>query len=111
MTTVRVSLRARQEARALAEATGRPISEVIEDAILAERRRLFWRRFREAAARAGEQAEAELFEVRCSTAWRVTVPRGERAAAARRRLGRRFRASNRPRTRRRGAAGARDQQR
>jgi len=65
-TTIRISRRARLEARSLADATGKPMSQAVEDAIHAERRRVFWRQFREAAARVGdgpeEQAETELFE-------------------------------------------------
>jgi hypothetical protein len=69
-TTIRISRRARQEARALADATGKPMSQAVEDAIHAERRRVFWQQFRAAAARvaadpavgAEEQAEAALFE-------------------------------------------------
>jgi predicted transcriptional regulator len=69
-TTIRISQRARREARALADATGRPMSQVVEDAIHAERERAFWRQFREAAAAvaadpiatAEERAELDLLE-------------------------------------------------
>jgi predicted transcriptional regulator len=69
-TTIRISQRARREAHALAEATGRPMSQVVEDAIHAERERAFWRQFREAAAAvagdpvaaAEERAELDLLE-------------------------------------------------
>ena len=69
-TTIRISQRARDEARALAEATGKRMSEAVEQAIHAERRRVFWRQFKEAAARvradpealAEEEAERELYE-------------------------------------------------
>ncbi len=69
-TTIRISRRARQEARALADATGKPMSQAVEDAIHAERRRVFWQQFRAAAARvaadpaaaAEEQADSALFE-------------------------------------------------
>jgi hypothetical protein len=69
-TTIRISLRARHEARALAEATGRRMSEAVEQAIYAERRRVFWQQFKEAAAQvnadpeaaAQEKADRELYE-------------------------------------------------
>lgn len=69
-TTIRISQQARDEARELARATGKPISQAVEEAIRAERRRLFWASFREAAvASSGNQADAaeeavdrELFE-------------------------------------------------
>ncbi|MDQ6793446.1 MAG: type II toxin-antitoxin system VapB family antitoxin [Chloroflexota bacterium] len=41
-TTIRISQRARDEARELARATGKPISQAVEEAIRRERRRLFW---------------------------------------------------------------------
>jgi len=50
--------------------TGKPISQAVEEAIRAERRRLFWASFRQAAASAAENpaaaaeeaANRELFE-------------------------------------------------
>jgi hypothetical protein len=53
-TTIRISQRARDEARELARMTGKPISQAVEEAIRAERRRLFWASFRQAAATAAE---------------------------------------------------------
>ena len=69
-TTIRISQRARDEARELARATGKPISQAVEEAIRSERRRLFWASFRQAAAAtsdnpaaaAEETADRELFE-------------------------------------------------
>jgi hypothetical protein len=69
-TTIRISHRAREEARALADAIGKSMSEAVEEAISAERRRVFWRQFRRAAARleadpaalAEDRAETALFE-------------------------------------------------
>jgi hypothetical protein len=69
-TTIRISQRARDEARELARATGKPISQAVEAAIRAEHRRLFWVSFRQAAATvsknpgaaAAEAADSELFE-------------------------------------------------
>lgn len=69
-TTIRISRRARDEARELARATGKPISLAVEEAIRAERRRLFWSSFRRAAvatsenpaAASEEAADRELFE-------------------------------------------------
>jgi hypothetical protein len=69
-TTIRISQKAREEARELARATGKPISQVVEAAIRAEHRRLFWASFRQAAATvarnpvasAAEAADRELFE-------------------------------------------------
>ena len=69
-TTIRISQQARDEARELARVTGKPISQAVEGAIRAERRRLFWASFRQAAAAtsrnpsdaADEAADRELFE-------------------------------------------------
>lgn len=60
-TTIRISHKAREEARALARAAGKPISLAVEDAIRRERRRLFFEQYRQAAAavRADPQAMAE----------------------------------------------------
>ena len=43
-TTVRVSEETRRRAAALAKATGRQLQQVIEDAVAAYERELFWRR-------------------------------------------------------------------
>jgi hypothetical protein len=69
-TTIRISREARDEARELARVTGKPISQAVEQAIRAERQRLFWASFRQAVAStsentaaAGEEAsDRELFE-------------------------------------------------
>ncbi|TMG08906.1 MAG: ribbon-helix-helix protein, CopG family [Chloroflexi bacterium] len=69
-TTIRISQKARDEARELARATGKPISQAVEAAIRAEHRRLFWASFRQAAAivsknpvaATGEATDRELFE-------------------------------------------------
>jgi hypothetical protein len=69
-TTIRISRRARDEARELARVTGKPISQAVEEAIRAERRRVFWASFRQAATSAAanplgaaeEAADRELFE-------------------------------------------------
>ncbi len=61
-TTIRISRRAQREARALADATGKPMSQVVEDAIHAERRRVFWHQFRAAAAQVAEDPEAAAAE-------------------------------------------------
>jgi len=69
-TTIRISRQARDEARELARGTGKPISQAVEEAIRAERRRLFWASFRQAAATVlkdpsaatEEAADRELFE-------------------------------------------------
>jgi predicted DNA-binding protein len=61
-TTIRISRRAQREARALAQATGKPMSQVVEDAIQAERRRVFWSQFRAAAARVAEDPQASAEE-------------------------------------------------
>ena len=69
-TTIRISRKARDEARELARVTGKPISQAVEEAIRAERRRLFWATFRQAAASTSENtaaaddeaADRELFE-------------------------------------------------
>jgi len=46
----------------LARATGKPISQAVEEAIRAERRRLFWASFRRAAATTAENPAAEAEE-------------------------------------------------
>lgn len=69
-TTIRISRHAHDAARELARMTGKPISQAVEEAIRAERRRLFWASFRQAAATtsenpaaaAEEAADRELFE-------------------------------------------------
>lgn len=69
-TTIRISWQARDEARELARVTGKPMAQVVEEAIRAERRRLFWASFRQAAATAledpaaaaEEAADREIFE-------------------------------------------------
>jgi hypothetical protein len=62
-TTIRISRLARQEAHALARSLGKPMSEVVEGAIHAERRRVFWEHFRAAAAGDAEQeSEAALYQ-------------------------------------------------
>ena len=69
-TTIRISQKARDEAREIARVSGRPISQVVEEAIRAERRRVFWASFRQAVAAnsenladaAEEAADRELFE-------------------------------------------------
>jgi len=69
-TTIRISQQARNEARELARVTGKSISQAVEEAIRAERRRLFWASFRQAAAATTgnqvaaveEAADRELFE-------------------------------------------------
>jgi hypothetical protein len=64
-TTIRISQKAREEARDLARATGKPISQVVEAAIRAEHRRLFWANFRQAAAAVSKNpgaAAAEAFD-------------------------------------------------
>ena len=47
-TTIRISEKAREEARQLARATGKPISVAVEEAIRRERRRLFFEQYRQA---------------------------------------------------------------
>jgi hypothetical protein len=47
-TTIRISQEARDEARELARATGKPISVAVEDAIRRERKRLFFEQGRRA---------------------------------------------------------------
>ena len=65
-TTIRLSERAREEARELARLTGKPISQAVESAIRRERRRLFFAQYRHAAAAVAadagtaEQEAAEL---------------------------------------------------
>jgi len=49
-TTVRVSEETRQRAAALARATGRQLQQVIEDAVAAYERELFWRQMTEGYA-------------------------------------------------------------
>jgi predicted transcriptional regulator len=46
-TTVRVSDETRRRAAALAKATGRQLQQVIEEAVVAYERELFWRRLTE----------------------------------------------------------------
>ena len=60
-TTIRISEKAREEARELARATGKPISLAVEEAIRRERRRLFFEQYRQAveAVRADPTAAAE----------------------------------------------------
>lgn len=69
-TTIRISQKARDEARELARSTGKPISQAVEEAIRRERRRLFFEQGRRAAeavradpgAAAEEAAELALYE-------------------------------------------------
>ena len=67
---MRISRRAREDAEALAAATGKPMSLVIEEALAALRKAAYWQRFREEIqrleaddpARAEERADLELLE-------------------------------------------------
>lgn len=61
-TTIRISRQARG-ARDLARMTGKPISQVVEEAITAERRRLVWASFRQAVASTSENPAAAAEEV------------------------------------------------
>lgn len=69
-TTIRISQKARDEARELARSTGKPISQAVEEAIRRERRRLFFEQARKAheaviadpKARAEEEAEWAVWE-------------------------------------------------
>jgi len=57
-TTVRISKRARANAEAVAAATNRSMSSVIEDAVDAYRRDIFWRQYEEGIKRLRLDAEA-----------------------------------------------------
>jgi hypothetical protein len=69
-TMMRVSRRAREDAEALAAATGKPMSLVIEEALAALRKAAYWRQFRDgmerleadSAAQAGEESDLDLYE-------------------------------------------------
>jgi len=57
-TTVRISRRARANAEAVAAATNRSMSSVIEEAVDAYRREIFWRQYEEGIARLRQDPEA-----------------------------------------------------
>jgi predicted transcriptional regulator len=57
-TTVRISKRARAKAEAVAAATNRSMSSVIEDAVDAYRRDVFWRQYEEGIERLREDPQA-----------------------------------------------------
>src|SRR5215472_157249 len=67
---MRVSRRAREDAEALAAATGKPMSQVIEEALAMLRKVAYWQQFREgvrrleldSVARAAERSDLELYE-------------------------------------------------
>ena len=67
---MRVSWRAREDAEALAAATGKPMSVVIEEALAMLRKAAYWQQFRaavreldgDAVAMANERADLELYE-------------------------------------------------
>lgn len=67
---MRVSGRAREDAEALAAATGKSMSAVIEEALAAMRKRAYWQEFREGmqqleadpAAQAEDRHDIESFE-------------------------------------------------
>lgn len=69
-TMMRVTRRAREDAEALSEATGRPMSAIIEEALAARRKALYWQQFRDAVrqveadplAQAEERAELAVYE-------------------------------------------------
>src|SRR5262249_59138252 len=69
-TMMRVSRRAREDAEALAAATGKPMSVVIEEALAMLRKTAYWQQFKDgvrpleadSAARAAERADVEVFE-------------------------------------------------
>jgi predicted transcriptional regulator len=57
-TTVRISKRARANAEAVAAATNRSMSNVIEEAVDAYRREIFWRHYEEGIGRLRQDPEA-----------------------------------------------------
>jgi hypothetical protein len=67
---MRVSRRAREDAEALAAATGKPMSVVVEEALAMLRKAAYWQQFREgirrleadSAAQVAERSDLELFE-------------------------------------------------
>ena len=69
-TMMRVSRRAREDAEALAAATGKPMSLVIEEALAMLRKAAYWSQFRDgirrleidSVARGEELADVELYE-------------------------------------------------
>jgi hypothetical protein len=69
-TMMRVSRRAREDAEALAAATGKPMSLVIEEALAALRKAAYWQQFTEGIERlkadsvgqADEQSDLDLYE-------------------------------------------------
>jgi hypothetical protein len=69
-TMMRVSRRAREDAEALAAATGKPMSLVIEEALAMLRKAAYWQQFRDGirrleadpVARADEGADLALYE-------------------------------------------------
>jgi predicted transcriptional regulator len=66
-TTVRVSEETRRRAAALAKATGRQLQQVIEDAVTAYERDLFWQQLTEGYEALAEDAPAWA-EVQCERA-------------------------------------------
>lgn len=59
-TTVRISRRARAKAEAVAAATNRSMSSIIEDAVDAYRREIFWRQYEEGIDRLRQDPSAWL---------------------------------------------------
>src|SRR2546430_6247764 len=69
-TMMRVTRRAREDAEALAAATGKPMTVVVEEALAMLRKAAYWKQFREgirrleadSAAQADEQSDLRLYE-------------------------------------------------
>jgi hypothetical protein len=69
-TMMRVSRRAREDAEALAAATGKPMSLVVEEALAMLRKATYWQQFKDGirrleadpVARADERSDRELYE-------------------------------------------------
>ncbi|MGH7918545.1 MAG: hypothetical protein ACREQM_01215 [Candidatus Dormibacteraceae bacterium] len=123
-TMMRVTRRARQDAEALSEATGKPMSVVIEEALATRRKALYWQRFKEgierlqrdSQTRAEERAELTLYEGTLMDGLEDEdpypypgIPTDEHPAGPGRRLVDRFRISHRFRAGFRPAAERRDQ--
>lgn len=72
-TTIRISQRAREEARELARVTGKPMAVAVEEAINRERRRLFFDAYRRAAEEVRSNPEVAAKEEWELAPWDATL--------------------------------------
>lgn len=61
-TMMRVTRRARDDAEALSEATGKPMTVVVEEALAMRRKALYWQRFKDGIQRLHEDPSAQAEE-------------------------------------------------